>query len=324
MKTLKFFSLTFFLLVCFVSSSVFAQPANFERRQQENVEFSSGDSFTLVNVSGPVRVSAWDREECEIVAVKSIRDDLEPEKAKRMFEKVNVEVKKKAGGVEVATKYPDRTFDFWPDFGESKEAEAYDEERGILGTWFSRLVSFLAKLPESFSDMLGEKFPVEVAYEVKLPRLADLDVTNVNGEIEISGLKGHLKSTVVNGPIKLTGLDGKLEATAVSGEIAAENPGGSVALNTINGSLSVSAVELGQLKTLVCNAVNGNITISLPAESPARVELTALSGEVQIDESFDFRGETVKRKVFSGELSGGGGPYIKANALNGKIDIEAL
>jgi len=324
MKSFKLFSLTFFLLAGFVSFSVFAKPAHLERRQQENVEFSSGDSFTLVNMSGPVKISAWDREECEIVAVKSIRGDIEPEKAKRMFEKVNVEVKKVAGGVEVATKYPDRTFDFSLDFGEDKKADAYDEERGILGTWFSRLVSFLAGLPDSFGDLLDEKYPVEVAYEVKLPRLADLDVTNVKGKIEISGLKGRLKSTVVNGPIKLSDLDGRLEAIAISGEITADNLGGSIELNTVNGSLSVSAAEVGQLKELECNAVNGNITISLPAGSAAKVELSALSGEVQIEESFDFRGETVKRKVISGELSGGGEPYIEANALNGKIEIKAL
>ena len=323
MKSAKLFYLTLFLLTSFVSSSVFAESAKFERRQQETIKFSSGDSFCLVNVSGPVRISAWDREECEIVAVKTASGDLTAEEADRWFEKVNVEVKKVAGGVEVATKYPDKFFDSWPDFDESEKPDAFDEELGVTGTWFARLVSFLSKLPEAFSELVAEKHPVEVAYDVKLPGLADVEVVNVSGEIEISGLKGRLKTTVVNGTIRLTGLDGRLEATAVSGEIIAENPGGSVALNTVNGSLSVNVSEVERLKTVECNTVNGNITFRLPANSQAKLNLSALSGGVEIDEAFTFKGE-IGRKTVSGELTGTGGPHIEASALNGSIEIKPL
>ncbi len=323
MKSAKLFYLTIFLLTSFVSSSVPAGPAKFERRQQETIKFSSGDSFCLVNVNGPVRISAWDREECEIVAVKTASGDLTAEDAERWFEKVNVEVKKVAGGVEVATKYPDKFFDSWPDFGESEKPDAFDEELGVTGTWFARLVSFLSKLPEAFSELVDEKYPVEVAYEVKLPGLADVDITNVNGEIEISGLKGHLNSTIVNGTIRLTGLDGRLEATAVSGEIVADNPGGSVELNTVNGSLSVSVAEVERLKTVECNTVNGNITFRLPANSQAKLDLSALNGGVEIDEAFNFKGK-IGRRTVSGELTGPGGPHIEANALNGRIEIKIL
>ena len=323
MKSARLLYPTLFLLTSFLSSSVIAQPANFERRQQEKIKFSSGESFSLVNVTGPVRISAWDRQECEIVAVKTVSGDLTAEEAERWFEKVKVEVKKVSGGVEVATKYPDKFFDFWPDFDEEEQADAFDEERGVIGTWFARLVSYLAKLPDAFSELVAEKYPLEVDYEVKLPRLADVEATNVNGKIEISGLKGSMKTTAVNGMIRLTGLHGRLEATAVSGEIVADNPGGSVALNTVNGSLSVTVAEVEQLKTVTCNAVNGNITFRLPADSQAKLELSALSGGVEIDQAFTFKGK-IGRKIVSGELSGPGGPYIEANALNGRIEIKPL
>lgn len=322
-KSVKLFFPAIFFMACFISSVVFAGQANHERRQRETLEFSDGDSLSLTNISGPVRVSAWDRQECEIVAVKTIREDIPPEKARQWFEKVKVEVKKVSGGVEVTTKYPDKHIDLDFGFGDSEQPEAYDEERGIIGSWLARLGSFLANLPDAFSETLAEKYPVEVAYEVRLPRLANVEIDNVLGEVEISGLKGRLETNMVNGTIKLTGSDGRLETNIVSGEIIVESPGGVVELNAVNGSLSVTLDDLERLRRVECYTINGNITLSLPVGSPASIELSALSGGVQLDQGFTFKGE-IKQKKVSGVLSGSGGPSIEASAINGSIEVKPL
>ena len=158
---------------------------------------------------------------------------------------------------------------------------------------------------------------------MRLPRLANVEIDNVLGEIEISGLKGHLESNIVNGTIKLIGSDGRLEANVISGEIIVENPGGLVELNAVNGSLSVTVDELERLSRVECNTINGNIALRLPAGSPASLELSALSGAVQLDQGFTFTGE-IKQKKVSGVLSGSGGPSIEASAINGMIEITKL
>ena len=85
-----------------------------------------------------------------------------------------------------------------------------------------------------------------VAYTLTVPRSARLEaISNVNGSIEIDGVRGQVKASTVNGALRAVGLAGSAE------------------LSSVNGALKAAFVSLAQVQSVSARTVNGGVRIHL-------------------------------------------------------------
>jgi hypothetical protein len=158
---------------------------------QQTYPLPAGGSFELQNVNGSVHVSAWEREEVEVYAKKTARQD--PSDLKR----VEIEVEARANEVSVQTRYP--------------------QEGGV-----EVYVEYHIRVPQRVqlrrvATVNGDVrvFGVDAAGELR----------SVNGDIEVYDSAGGMSARTTNGNLRL-----ELRQLEASGPVTLETVNGSVLL----------------------------------------------------------------------------------------------
>jgi len=143
-----------------------------------------------------------------------------------------------------------------------------------------------------------------VSYEITVPASVNLDqISTVNGSVTISGVAGDVKAETVNGDLEAFNLTANVNLETVNGGISAE-------FDTLSGDQRVSA-----------EAVNGKITLQLPANASARVNAETVNGSIDAD---DFGLEVEKGFVgrdLNGDI-GNGDARISLDTVNGSIRVK--
>lgn len=198
-------------------------------------------------------------------------------------DKVEIVVRKKAGSQD----YLDGIKVNIDHSADSIRVETEHPDRGMKG-WFD------------WGDSSGS-----VTYTIRLPAGTNLEtVESVNGSIDISGVFGVVSASTTNGSIKATGLssDGRF--------------------NTTNGSVTVEFTEFEGSQKANLDAVNGRLTVILPANASASVKAETINGGI---DAGDFGLKADKGFVgrdLKGEI-GGGSARLKMDTVNGSIKIRS-
>lgn len=142
---------------------------------------------------------------------------------------------------------------------------------------------------------------VEVAYTLRVPRWARVEVETVNGGVKVADVRGAVRAETTNGGVLGRGLAGAVTASATNGgidvQVSAVAADG-VSLETTNGGIELQVPESAK-GTIAARCVNGGIRVSdLPVE------------KVQSS-----------RRRFDGDLNGGGAA-IKLETVNGGIRVR--
>jgi DUF4097 and DUF4098 domain-containing protein YvlB len=141
-----------------------------------------------------------------------------------------------------------------------------------------------------------------VAYELQVPRKAELTIDATNGGIDVRDVRGRVDARTVNGGIQLND---------VGGEIRGE---------TVNGGLHV---ELGGEKWdgpgLDLKTVNGGVTLRVPPNFSGELDARTSNGGISVDIPMSVSG-LLNRRQIHGTL-GSGGPRLRLSAVNGGITI---
>jgi DUF4097 and DUF4098 domain-containing protein YvlB len=149
----------------------------------------------------------------------------------------------------------------------------------------------------------GDDHNGSVSYVLEVPATVNLDtISTVNGDVEIAAVQGKVKAETVNGSLEALGLEGDVN------------------LETVNGSIQAEFAHMGSGQRVSADAVNGKITLVLPADASARVEAETVNGSINAD---DFGLEAEKGFVgrdLSGEI-GGGDARISLDTVNGSIKV---
>jgi len=129
------------------------------------------------------------------------------------------------------------------------------------------------------------RVPVNTSMELRSTNAAHIDVTGVNGDLDIQTL---------NGAVTLTGVTGPVVARSLSGNL------------TVSRSRTEPDVPLSLF------SLTGNIDVTLPADTKASFRISTRSGSMLSDfdlESATSRADSVARHV-EGTINGGGPDYV--------------
>jgi hypothetical protein len=143
-----------------------------------------------------------------------------------------------------------------------------------------------------------------VAYELQVPRKADVRVDAINGGIIVEDVRGRINAHAVNGGIVLGDVNGD-----ISGE-------------TVNGGLRVElANEEWDGPGMDLKTVNGGVSLAVPSGFSAELDARTANGGISVDVPITISGLVNNRRQVSGTL-GSGGAKIRLSAVNGGISIS--
>ena len=150
----------------------------------------------------------------------------------------------------------------------------------------------------------GDNDGARVSYVVELPASANLDsVESVNGDVEITGVYGNVSAETVNGSVEVEDLSGDAN------------------LETVNGSVNARFTSLTGDQRVKMDAVNGRLTLYLPANADASVKAETVNGSID-GKDFDLvTNKGFVGKDLDGEI-GNGSARVTLDTVNGSIKIR--
>jgi hypothetical protein len=156
---------------------------------------------------------------------------------------------------------------------------------GIQGSWRSRSGG-----PE-----------ISVLMEVRVPAGVRTLARSVNGGIDVRGVRGPVNVETVNGGVTLESVVGTVQAT------------------TVNGSIDARLVSLAGDDPLRVRTVNGDISLALPEDAAANVELSTVNGSVNSELPLTLTSGRTPRR-WMGTLRGGG-RRVTLGTTNGSVRL---
>lgn len=152
----------------------------------------------------------------------------------------------------------------------------------------------------------GKNNSTSVAYTLTVPKRAELKkISAVNGSIIIDGITGNIEAESVNGRVEASGAQGELDLSSVNGAISAK----------VDPSPKTNPAKL--------KSVNGRISLTLPADANADVEVESLNGEIQTDFNLALKKHWPIGRDLKGKL-GSGDANIDIETVNGGVEIRQL
>lgn len=155
----------------------------------------------------------------------------------------------------------------------------------------------------------GDGKNYSVSYEILVPRLTNLNLTTLNGGINVSNVEGEINFEARNGGVNLSNLAGDVKGKTANGGLHVE----------LTGS-SWKGVGLDVETT------NGGVHVSMPENYAARFETRTVNGgfhsdiaalKVERDEKDWQRGVNLSRDL------NGGGATVRIVTTNGGVHIDS-
>lgn len=271
-------------MLLLASVGAFAQAESTPRNGNELREefhqsypLSAQGRVTLKNISGAVRIMAWDRAEVRVDAVKraSTRERLDEAK---------ITVDASADSVNIETRYPENEFRY--------DSDDKRRHRNYASVDYTLSVPRGARL-ESIELISGE-----------------LDIENVTGGVKASCISGRFTARNLAGDARLSNVSGVLEATFerlddasnvtlsnVSGLLVVVIPSdtnGTIKANTLSGSIANNLGLPVRRGEYIGNDLSGQL-----GRGGARLKLNNVSGEIKIQRAADGRNATSVTNLIS-------------------------
>jgi DUF4097 and DUF4098 domain-containing protein YvlB len=143
----------------------------------------------------------------------------------------------------------------------------------------------------------------------------------------------HLRST--HGSITAGGIHGEIEVSSSNGEIHLTGISGTVVADTTNGSIKVTMDRVDPGKPIAFSTNNGNVDVTLPADTKANLKIRTFHGEIWSDFEMKLTGGQPTsskggangpfRVEFDRTIYGtinGGGTEASFRSFNGKVVIR--
>ena len=255
------------LLAATLFAAVTAGAAELSETIDRTFDVRAGADFVLSNVNGRITITSWDQPKVRVIARKEVEGDRD--EIKKALAELRVEMQPRNGGLVVTTRYP-------------------KDQEGI-----SSIFSWLA----------GDHIDANVRYEVTLPRTMNVDVSNTNGGIH------------------LTGVAGKHELETTNGKIEVERCSGSLDASTTNGAINAELLDVAPGHSLSFETTNGPIKLALPARARASLDASTTNGSINSDLP------VATTRTSSNSLRGtinGGGTSLRMRTTNGGITIKSV
>lgn len=295
MKTIRYAPL---LLCLCVGQALADTPINLQHAATPTARIS------ISNVSGEVRVTAWDRPTVQVDG--QLGDGAKPLAITGSDDNLAIEVQPQGSG--------GGWFNWGNDSHMGPTLLDLHVPRGA--TLDVRVVS----APLTVDGMAGGKISANtVSGRARINANSPaLDIESVSGNIELAGHAAQADLQTVSGDILAPVLGDRAKLQTVSGRIQASGgPWRQFTLSTVSGDVQVTGAIASDGK-LGIDSMSGNVQLQLPAGTNATVHASSFSGDLRstagsvqksdhgpgstLDATFGKGGATINVETFSGDL----------------------
>ena len=149
-----------------------------------------------------------------------------------------------------------------------------------------------------------------------VPIKSRLEISNVNGDIDVTGIEGGTSVESVNGNIAVEKLKQRITLETINGNIVTNEIEGKINMETINGNVT----DKDSSGTLKVSTVQGNIK-STSRYSIVEIEIVNGGLELQLDKIDELSIDSVNGKVDAAmDLNSKG--EVSVSNVNGSIDLK--
>jgi Putative adhesin len=143
-------------------------------------------------------------------------------------------------------------------------------------------------------------------------------VKSVSGGITLDGVAGDVDANTVSGALEAQGINGRLNFRTVSGDLTlADGWLERLDANVVSGDVTAD-IDLDPLGGMQVTTVSGEVTLRLPAEADAQVNLHSLSGDVRSEFPELKRTCSPASHSVSGSLGAGSG-HVSVTTMSGRV-----
>jgi lia operon protein LiaG len=123
--------------------------------------------------------------------------------------------------------------------------------------------------------------------------------------------------------VSISNIKGEVDVN-ICGDIKLKNVSGPLVLSTISGNITVAFTEVRKDKPISIANISGEIDVTIPASTPASIEMSTISGTMYSD--FDFHTDDKNMRRIGGNRVNadinGGGVDIKLHNISGSIFLR--
>lgn len=279
-----------------------AAPAAAQQTLTKRASVASDVTIEVSNVQGSVEISAWDKDEVELVAeLESDKDELEFEATTR---KVRIEVDRPVSR-----------------YGRDQD----DAHLTLRVPRAARLDVDTVSADITVAGVRGAQTLQSVSGVVETQAFdAPVSASAVSGDLTVTGNGGKaaVKTENVSGMSTVTGIRGDYSGEVVSGEIQATiASAGEVDVNSVSGDIVLNA-ELAPGGEIDLETVSGTLTLKLKPPVNADFDIESFSGD--IDVCFGPKSRSTSKYTPGSELvftQGKGGARVELQSLSGEIRV---
>jgi len=279
-----------------------AAPAAAQQTINKRATVASDVTIEVSNVQGSVEITAWDKDEVELVAeLESDKDELEFEATTR---KVRIEVDRPIS--RYGRDQDDAHLTLRVPRAARLDVDTVSADITVAGVRGAQTL-------QSVSGTVGTQ-----AFD------ASVSASAVSGDVTITGNGGKaaVKTENVSGTSTVTGVRGDFQGEVVSGEIQATVTAASnVDINTVSGEVTLNA-ELAPDGEIDMETVSGGLTLILKPPVNADFDIESFSGD--IDVCFGPKSRSTSKYTPGSELvftQGKGGARVELQSLSGEIRV---
>lgn len=254
-----------------------------------------GGLVQLGSVSGEIRVTGSDRRDVKLVA---------------SIERGRFELSATGGRIALQTRSVN-----------NRQGGAYIEVQVPVGTRVTATtVSGLVEVRATQGEIIARSVSGRVDVRNGRERV---DVETVSGTLDIRDIQGRMSVEGVSADIDIEGADGDLSAETVSGSIrVGRSRLTGLRAQTVSGSITYDG-SLSSTGSYRMNTHSGSVTMTLPANVGAMLELETFSGRIVSDFPLTMQpGQTTGRGKRMDFTLGDGGARVTAGAFSGNINIR--
>jgi DUF4097 and DUF4098 domain-containing protein YvlB len=285
------------------SLAALAQPALAAQNITKRATVAADALVDVENVQGRVDVTAWDRNEVELVAV------LESDKDQLEYEATDQQVR-------IKVSRPDRKY-------------RHDEDEDAILTLRvpkgARLAVDTVSADIRIAGVRGEQRIGTVSGTLDTQAYDEaVDVRAVSGDITVAGTGGKavVRSESVSGSTAVEGIRGSYEGKVVSGEIRATVAAASrLRLGAVSGDIAVTS-DLTPDARVDMESISGEIGLIVKPPVNAEFEIESFSGD--IESCFGGKARATSKYGPGSELrmtQGNGGARVHLQTLSGDISV---
>jgi DUF4097 and DUF4098 domain-containing protein YvlB len=241
------------LFLLFTAGTLTLAPAEVREEFHQTYKLAPAGEVRLDNINGSVRISAWDRSEVKVDAVKRA-------KKQEHLDVVKIEIESADDSIQIKTRYPN---------GRNNNN--------------STSVDYTLTVPKGSN--LAKISTVNGGVEIKGVQ-GDVEANSVNGQVAGTGLLGKTQLSTVNGSVKATcsAVRQPITLKSVNGSLTIVMPDGinaDVSADSLNGGISSDFGLKVQRNFPISQKLDGKIGDG----GGPRIKLSTVNGSIHIERS---------------------------------------